>query len=90
MKPATQRARETAERILKMQSDRTDASLTARSIPDVIQSAMDMQTAEHLQTLSDMLVIIDDEALIPAGLKGAASQICRIKIKLAKTLEGLK
>lgn len=35
------KARSLAERVLQMTLDRTDASLTARQIPDVIQAALD-------------------------------------------------
>lgn len=79
MKNPTPLARETAERILQMQLDRTNASLTVRSLPDVIQSAMDQHLANSLKSISDDLDLIPLETLLRRGCGGTVFTINRIK-----------
>lgn len=82
MKNPTPLARETAERILQMQLDRTNASLTVRSLPDVIQCAMDQHLANSLKSISAQLDIIDLPTLYVSGLDLTAQLISNIKTKM--------
>ena len=62
-----------------MQLDRTNASLTVRSLPDVIQSAMDQYLSDSLKPIMRDLETIDTTELFRFGFRNEVAAVNRIK-----------